>query len=104
MHQEFGWQGKEREELDDISVRNRAKLVLLNIGAFPELLKDTNTARRQIGNIVYTIRHNMLHVRGTIALLVPHPWVVHGGRLHGESAKLLRDRCLLSLLAIVRVQ
>lgn len=93
---EFNWEDEDREALDEIQIRSKAMLVLLNIGAYPDLLTDTTAAGRNLENILYTIRHNMLHVRGTLALLLPKPWVVHGGRLHGKPAKPPKPGVLLA--------
>ncbi|CAN0232923.1 unnamed protein product [Pylaiella littoralis] len=82
VHDDYDLFRKSRDELGCIAIKNQAKLVFLNVGAYPELLKATKSTDQRIANVIYTIRHSMLHPRGTLAFLVPQPWYIHAGRLH----------------------
>lgn len=84
MHQDFDLTAKSREELADLDLRREAKLVVLNIAAFPDLLNTDKASEQYLGDLLYSVRHSMVHVKGTIALLIPSPWHLHSGRLYSE--------------------
>lgn len=84
VHQDFDLTAKSRAELADLDLRKEAKLVVLNIAAFPDLLKTDKASEQSLGDLLYSVRHSMVHVKGTIALLIPPPWHLHSGRLYSE--------------------
>ncbi|CBJ33622.1 expressed unknown protein [Ectocarpus siliculosus] len=84
IHKEYDVFRRSRSQLDELEPRNTSKLVVFNLAAFPGLLKQTKITDQQLVDVFYTIRHDFLHGLGTMAPLVPPPWVVHRGRLYDD--------------------
>lgn len=66
------------------SVRNAAKLVVVSISADKTLLDTSESADERLGRVMHSVKNNLLHPEGTVAVFVPLPWFTHMGRLHSE--------------------
>lgn len=84
VHEEYSLLDMDRAEQAAIDLRSRAKLVLLNVGAFQGCKADDD----RLADLIYNVRHSMICPRGTMAFLVPHPWFENGHHLQGEPADL----------------
>ncbi|CAB1110688.1 unnamed protein product [Ectocarpus sp. CCAP 1310/34] len=98
VHEEYSLLDMDRDEQAAIDLRRRAKLVLLNVGAFQGCKADDD----RLADLIYNVRHSMICPRGTMAFLVPHPWFENGHHLQAAlTAKGMRVVIEENMLTLV---
>lgn len=68
---------------ENLHLASSAKLVICSLSAEKSMTADTKSGQERLIQLMRAVK-TCLHPLGTVAMLVPHPWRAHLGRLAGK--------------------